>query len=256
MSLVAENLWFSYSKTEVLTGIGFRLEPGEVLGVVGPNGAGKSTLIKLLTRILKASQGKIFIDNQDIKTYPRLKLAQKLAVVPQATDLPEAFTAQEIIMMGRTPHLGFLKSESQKDIEIVERIMRHTHVWQFAARTIHSLSGGEKQRVLLARALVQEPSYLLLDEPTNHLDLRYQVEVLRYVQTEVKKGLGALVVLHDLNLAARSCDRILVLHKGQIVAEGKPEEVLRENLIQEVYQAQVSVFQQPNSNHTVVLPKF
>ena len=256
MSLVIEGLNFSYGQNRVLNQLSFKLEPAEIIGVVGPNGAGKSTLIKLLTRILKPGSGKILIDKQDIKTYSRLKLAQKLAVVPQSTDLPEAFSAQEIVMMGRTPHLGFLHGETQKDLDIVECTMRRTDVWKFANRMIDSLSGGEKQRVLLARALAQEPSYLLLDEPTNHLDLRYQIEVLRYLQAEVKKGLGALIVLHDLNLAARSCDRILVLHQGKLVAEGPAQDVLTEKLIQEVYQARVSVFKQPHTEHTVVLPKW
>ena len=175
-------------------------------------------------------------------------------MVPQASDLPEAFTAQEIVMMGRTPHLGFLNNESEVDYTLVEKMMRRTDTWQFAHRSINSLSGGEKQRVLLARALVQEPSYLLLDEPTNHLDLRYQVDVLQYVQAEVKHDVGALVVLHDLNLAARACDRILVLYQGKIVAEGKPENILTQNLIHSVYGADVSIFPDPQSKQIVVMP--
>jgi len=267
MSLSVQNLSFDYGKTSILKDIQFSLQSGEVLGIIGPNGAGKSTIVKLLTRILKAKTGSISLNNQDITKLSRLELAKHIAVVPQASDLPEAFTAQEIVMMGRTPHLGFLTNESEADYALVEKMMKRTDTWKFAERSIDSLdtwkfaersidslSGGEKQRVLLARALVQEPKYLLLDEPTNHLDLRYQVEVLQYVQAEVKQGVGALVVLHDLNLAARACQRILVLHNGSIVAQGKPNEILTTELIQNVYGAQVSIFTQPDTGETVVMP--
>lgn len=254
MSLEAHKLSFAYGKTSILKDISFTLNHGEILGVIGPNGAGKSTLVKLLTRILKANTGSISLNEKDLRTYSRLELAKHMAVVPQASDLPEAFTAQEIVMMGRTPHLGFLSNESDADYVLVEKMMRRTNVWQFANRSINALSGGEKQRVLLARALVQEPQYLLLDEPTNHLDLRYQVEVLQYVKAEVKEGVGALVVLHDLNLALRVCQRLLVLHKGMIVAEGKPEDILNTALIENVYGAQVNVFKQPDTGQVVVMP--
>ena len=254
MSLSVQNLSFSYGKKSILRDIGFNLQTGEVLGVIGPNGAGKSTIVKLLTRILKAKTGVMKLNDKDLNDYSRLELAKHIAVVPQASDLPEAFTAQEIVMMGRTPHLGFLTNESEADYALVEKMMRRTDTWQFANRSIDSLSGGEKQRVLLARALVQEPKYLLLDEPTNHLDLRYQVEVLQYVQAEVKNDVGALVVLHDLNLAVRACDRILVLYEGSIVAQGKPENVLSQELIQNVYGADVSIFPEPQSNKLVVMP--
>jgi ABC-type cobalamin/Fe3+-siderophores transport system ATPase subunit len=150
-------------------------------------------------------------------------------------------------MMGRTPHLGFLARESKRDHDLVQSVMQRTDTWQFRERFASDLSGGEKQRVLLARALAQEPSYLLLDEPTNHLDLKYQVEVLSLVRQEVERGLGALVVLHDLNLAARVCDRLLVLQQGSIVAEGTPNEILTESLLSELYGMRVSVIQQGSS---------
>lgn len=255
MSLKVHNLSFAYGQKKIIQNLSFRLEAGEIVGVIGPNGAGKSSLISLLTRILRPGSGHILLNDKDLTAYSRLELAQHIAVVPQASDLPEAFSAQEIVMMGRTPHLGFLANETEADYALVEKMMRRTHVWHFANRLIASLSGGEKQRVLLARALVQEPRYLLLDEPTNHLDLRYQVEVLRYVQAEARNGVGALVVLHDLNLAARVCHRLLVLQEGRLVAEGKPQEVLSEELIERVYQTEVTVFRQAGSEQTVILAK-
>ena len=136
----------------------------------------------------------------------------------------------------------------------VEAAMRRTETWQFKDRPVSELSGGERQRVLLARALVQEPKYLLLDEPTNHLDLRYQIEVLRFTRREVSRGLGALVVLHDLNLAARICERLIVMHRGCLVAEGEPAKILSEGLIRDVYGAEVDLFVQPSSNFPVIMP--
>ena len=182
----------------------------------------------------------------------RLELARHLAVVPQSSELPSDYGVFDLVMMGRTPHLGFLSQETKQDKDLVEQVMKRTDTWQFRDRFSHQLSGGERQRVVLARALAQEPMFLLLDEPTNHLDLKYQVEVIRLVQQEVSRGLGALVVLHDLNLAARMCDRILVLHQGQVVAEGKPEEVLNKALLERVYQTSVSV--QMQQGIPVIMP--
>ena len=250
-----KGLRFGYGDVAVLTGLEFSLKKGEVLGLVGPNGAGKSTVIKLLTRVLKASAGEVWVDGENIRELSRLELARRLAVVPQSEDLPGEFSAAELVLLGRTPHLGFLRSESQKDLDIVERAMRRTETWKFRERRVTELSGGERQRVVLARALVQEPQYLLLDEPTNHLDLRYQADVLRYTRQEVENGLGALVVLHDLNLAARVCHRILVLHRGRIVAQGSPQSVLSEALIREVYGADVSRFIQPDTDIPVIMPR-
>ncbi len=255
MSLKASGLSFAYGAKEVVKDFGFELRSGEVLGVVGPNGAGKSTVIKLLTRVLTPSAGAVTLDGVPVRRFSRLELAKRVAVVPQAGELPGAFRAIDLVMMGRTPHLGFLAPEREADHEIVERAMRRTDVWQFRERTLVELSGGERQRVLLARALAQEPRYLLLDEPTNHLDLKYQVEVLRFVRREAKSGIGALIVLHDLNLSARICDRLLVMEGGRCVAEGLPAEVLTEARLREVYRAEVTVFAQPGSGAPVVLPE-
>lgn len=255
MSFAAYQLSFAYGTHQVIRELELELSPGEVLGVVGPNGAGKSTLINLLTRILMPSHGTISLDGGSIKRMSRLELARRVAVVPQAGDLPGAFRVIELVMMGRTPHLGFLASETPHDLDVVEKAMRRTDVWAFRERHVGELSGGERQRVLLARALAQEPTYLLLDEPTNHLDLRYQSEVLRFTRREVARGVGALVVLHDLNLAARVCDRVMVLHQGRCVAAGTPPEVLTEALIRQIYNADTDVFLHPQSGLPVILPR-
>jgi iron complex transport system ATP-binding protein len=248
----ATGLSFAYGKKKILQDVSLELRPREVVGVVGPNGAGKSTLIKLLTKLLSPSSGSVKLNGQDIQKLGRLGLARQLAVLPQGGDLPTDYRVYDLVMMGRTPHLGFLAREGKRDLEIVQNVMQRTDTWQFRERFASNLSGGEKQRVLLAKALVQEPSYLLLDEPTNHLDLKYQVEVLSLVRQEVERGLGALVVLHDLNLAARVCDRLLVLQQGSVVAEGKPNEILTESLLANVYGANVRVLQVDSS--PVIVP--
>ncbi len=255
MSLQVRGVSFGYGRTLVLDEVTFELNPGEVLGLVGPNGAGKSTLVKLLTRVLAPDAGTVTLDGRDLRRLSRLELARHLAVVPQAGDVPEAFTARELVLMGRTPHLGFLARETARDLERVERAMRHADVWRFRDRAAASLSGGERQRVLLALALAQEPRFLLLDEPTNHLDLKYQTEILGLVKREAAGGSGVLAVLHDLNLAARACDRVLVLNAGRVVVVGKPEEVFTEALLREVYQTDAQVFQQPGNCLPVVLPR-
>jgi iron complex transport system ATP-binding protein len=239
--LNTQGLSYAYKKKTVLHDVTFELQAGEVLGVVGPNGAGKSTLIKLLTRVLEPSSGSITLNKKDIREFSRLELARHLAVVPQSSDLPSDYHVFDLVMMGRTPHLGFLSRESKEDTNLIERVMQRTDTWMFKNRFARELSGGERQRVVLARALAQEPRFLLLDEPTNHLDLKYQVEVLSLVKQEVARGLGALVVLHDLNLAARLCDRLLVLSEGHIAAQGNPGDILKKELLERIYQTKVDV---------------
>ncbi|UCH25528.1 MAG: ABC transporter ATP-binding protein [Trueperaceae bacterium] len=255
MSLRAEALSFSYGERPVLREVAFVLEAGELVGVVGPNGAGKSTLIDLLTRVRAPGSGRVSLDGVPLSKLSRLELARKIAVVPQAVSLPHAFSVGDIVMMGRTPHLGFLAPESDEDREIVGAAMRTTDVWEFRDRLVGNLSGGERQRVAFARALAQQPRYLLLDEPTAHLDLRYQVEVLRYARDATRRGLGALLVLHDLNLCARVCDRVVVLSEGVVVANGLPRTVVSEQLLKQVYGPDVRVLDALDPDgHPIVLP--
>ncbi len=225
----------------VLRGLDLELRRGQVLGVVGPNGAGKTTVLRVLTRRLPILSGSATVDGRPLARYGRFELARKLALVPQTPDLPEGFEVREVVAMGRTPHLGLLGTFRASDERTVEAALQATGLVELASRNVDTLSGGERQRVAFARALAQEPTYLLLDEPTNHLDLHYQLEVLRYARQQAARGLGALVVLHDLNLAARACDTLVVMDHGMVVARGAPGDVLTAELLETVYRADVRI---------------
>ncbi|MFO7545372.1 MAG: ABC transporter ATP-binding protein [Trueperaceae bacterium] len=237
----------------VLHGLDLELRRGQVLGVVGPNGAGKTTILRVLTRRVPMWSGSVTVDGKPIARYGRFELARKLALVPQTPELPEGFEVRDVVAMGRTPHLGLFGTASAVDERKVEAAMAATGLVELAPRRVDTLSGGERQRVAFARALAQEPTYLLLDEPTNHLDLHYQLEVVRYARHQALRGLGALVVLHDLNLAARACDALVVVDAGRVVARGTPSEVLTAELLRDVYRADVRVLD--DDGVPVVVPR-
>ncbi len=253
MSLVVGGVRAGYGGRDVLRGLSLELRAGEVLGVVGPNGAGKSTLVRVLTRLLPALEGEVTLDGVPLTRLSRRRLARAVAVVPQSAALPAGYSVEELVAMGRTPHIGLLGAPSRADRCAVEEALLDTDTRPLAGRTAAALSGGERQRVLLARALAQRPRYLLLDEPTNHLDLRYQLEVLAFIRREASRGVGVLVVLHDLNLAAAACHRLAVLQGGRVVASGAPADVLTEALVSKVYGADVQVH--ANAGRPLVVPR-
>ncbi len=234
--------------------VSFRLAPGEVVGLIGPNGSGKSTLLRLLTRQLAPTEGRVLLEGRDLGGYGRFALARKVALVSQEPEVPTGFTVRETVAMGRAPHVGLLGSPDAEDQRVVEEAMRATGTLAFAHRRIETLSGGERQRAVFARALAQEPSYLLLDEPTNHLDLRYQVELLTYARRQAQLGTGVLAVLHDLNLAARSCDRVVMLSDGEVVAEGSPTEVLDAELLTGTFKTRVETIS--TDDGPLIVPRF
>lgn len=244
--LELKKVTLAYGQRVILRDVSFEVRRGEFLGLVGPNGSGKSTLIRGITNLLVPLSGQILIDGQRVSGMSRGELARKVAVVPQAPVLPELFTAFEMVLMGRTPHLKFLQHEGRKDMDITWRAMQKTQTDHLSKRRVGELSGGERQRLTIARALTQEAELLLLDEPTSHLDLKYQVETLDLVKELcIDKGLAAVAALHDLNLAAQYCDRLVMLeHKG-IHSQGSLEEVITPEAIREVYGADVYVHPHP-----------
>ena len=235
-----------YDHRAILNNINLKAVPGEMLGLIGPNGSGKSTLIKGMTRVINLFSGHILIEGRDIKSIKREELARLIATVPQNPVLPEAFTAFEVVLMGRTPHLGLLRYEGGKDMAIAWQAMEATKTEFFADRRVGELSGGERQRLIIARALTQQPKVLLLDEPTAHLDINHQVEILNLVKSLcLEQSLTVIAALHDLNLAAQYCDWLVMLNGGEIYSEGKPPKVLTVQNIKKVYGAEVCVYPHP-----------
>lgn len=255
MLLEVESLRVAYDGRPVLRDISFRVQAGEILGVIGPNGAGKTTLIRALSGVLNPTAGTVRVAGQDIMALKPLERARRVAVVPQARNLPPAFTGWELVGLGRTPHLNWLGQMSLRDEQRVRQALERAHALDLADRRLDELSGGEQQRLLLARAMAQDAPLLLLDEPTAHLDLQHQVSLLDQVSTLAhRENLGVVAALHDLNLVSRYADRVVLLADGELRALGTPGDVLRTDLLEQVYQLPLQVLHNPASGRQVILP--
>lgn len=240
VKLCVENLCFWYDSYPVLKGITFSIEPGEIVTLIGPNGSGKSTFLRCLARILVPQHGAIYLDGRNLANLSGRELATLLGYVPQEGRETFPLSVYETVLLGRKPYITW--TVTQRDREVVEGILRFLKLEEFAEKTLSSLSGGEKQRVIIARALAQEPAIILLDEPTSNLDIRHQLEVLRLLQfLSQEKKMTVLMVLHDLNLAARFSKKLLLLHKGKIFAAGSPQAVLTLENIRAVYGVEVRI---------------
>jgi iron complex transport system ATP-binding protein len=243
-----DSIFFRYHQDWVLQDVSFQLRKGEFVGVIGPNGSGKTTLLKILYRLLSPQQGQVFFDRLSLKEMSRGEIAKKIAVVAQETYPAFPFRAIEMVLMGRSPYLGHLMFESPKDLEIAKKAMEWTETLPISQRPIDELSGGERKRVYIARALAQEPEMILLDEPTSNLDIHHQVEFLDLVLSlNREKGLTILMASHDLNLASEYCDRLIFLQNGKIYKMGSPEEVMTRENIEKVYGCEVWVDRNPVS---------
>jgi len=250
-----QSLSLAFGKKLALDSVTLSIRPGEILVVIGPNGAGKTSLVRAISGILPIQKGAIKYADQDLSNLSPSQRAHFLAVVPQARNLPPAFTVYQTVLMGRTPHLGWLGQASSSDHAQVRLALERTQIVEVADRRVDELSGGEQQRVLLARALVQNTSVLLMDEPTTHLDLGHQSALLNLVRQLVKhQQLAALLVLHDLNLAALYGDRIAFLVDGHLEALGTPEQVLNEEKLTSVYKVPVHVIPHPQYGSPLILP--
>lgn len=254
MILEVSGVSCAYDGADALSDVTFRLSPGDFAAVAGPNGSGKSTLIRTLSRVLRPRLGSTLLDGNDLYTIPARQSAQAIAVLPQETLVEFEFTCEEIVLMGRAPHLGRFESEKERDRSVVREAMERTGTWELRHRPVVELSGGERQRVLLARAFAQEPRVLLLDEPTAHLDLSYQVQILRLVRAlRDEKKTAVLASLHDLNLAAAYADRVVLLSKGRVQAVGSPVEVLIEPVLRPIFGPEVMVRPHPDTGGPLVL---
>lgn len=243
--LKVQNVEFSYESVSVLQDVSLELAPAEIMGVIGPNGAGKSTLLRCMDKILMPQKGSILLDRQSIKKMGRMEMARKMGYVPQRAS--QIFPAKvfDVVLMGRRPHLSWRSSE--EDMDIVLEVLQLLQIEDLAMRDINGLSGGQQQNVFFAKALAQEPDVLLLDEPTSNLDIRHQLEVMEIVKSVVKeKGISSVISIHDLNLAARYADKVVMMHEGKIFAVGTPAEVLTAEKIKHVYGVEVLVFNKAN----------
>ncbi len=253
--LKIKNLSVDYGPRRILHEVSLDVQSGEVLALIGPNGAGKSTLIRAVSGVISVAGGQVRTNGDDFASLSTLQRARYVATVPQAVSMPPAYTVWETVLFGRTPYLGFLGQPSPKDQEIAHQALERVSALSLADRRVGELSGGEQQRVLLARALCQSTPILLLDEPTAHLDLQYQVSLLELVHELAHKDqLAVLVALHDLNLAAHYADRVALMVAGAIKAIGEPKEVLQSELIGEAYCLPVQVVKHPFLDIPLVLP--
>jgi iron complex transport system ATP-binding protein len=245
---------FAYGTRDALSNVSFTARSGEFVGLVGPNGAGKSTLVRLVAGLAAPYSGTVRLAGLDPHTAPRRAVAQVCALVPQEPRIAWPFTVREAVMMGRTPRQGLLAFATELDHGAVRGALEACDLVHLAGRRLDALSGGERRRVFFARALAQEPRVLLLDEPTAFLDLAHQVAVMRMAQLAARGGLCVVAVLHDLNLAAAACDRLVVLSGGRVVAEGRPGEVLTDARVREVWGVPVWRGENGATGAPIVLP--
>jgi iron complex transport system ATP-binding protein len=252
VKLRVNGIEFGYRSSPILKGIDMELDRSEVLAVVGPNGAGKSTLIKCIDRILEPKKGSILIDSIEVRHLPRNDLAKRMGYVPQSGTHAFPATVFDVVMMGRRPHSGWI--DSDRDMEIVHETLCTLGLDGIALYDFNELSGGQKQKVIIARALVQEPEVLLMDEPTASLDIRHQLEVMSLMRRIVSaKGISAIVAVHDLNLATKYADRVVMMKGGAIVAAGKPAEIFTEESIREVYGVRAVVKREDNVTYIIAV---
>jgi iron complex transport system ATP-binding protein len=244
--LTLRRVGFRYATSWAVKGVDLDVFPGEMLGMLGPNGSGKTTLLKILDGMLLPHEGEVLVRGKSMAHLKRGEIAKVVALVAQENFFRFAFSVLEVVLMGRFPHLGRLQFEGDKDLKIAADALKATHALDLSERSIHELSGGEKQRVLLARALAQEPSAILLDEPTSFLDLKYKKEIFDLIAGLTKeKGLGVVIVSHDIDLVSQYCHRIAMLKQGAVHMTGIPDQVIDAASIETVYECAVLVDRNP-----------
>src|SRR6266852_1534212 len=252
--LEVKGVTFGYEREPILYGVHVQVRKGEMVGLLGPNGSGKTTLLRLVSGVLHPQQGKVVLEGRDLQAWGRRSIAQRIAVVPQELHMPFAFTVEQMVSLGRTPYINLLGSRNRLDAIIVEDAMHAAGITPLAVRIYNELSGGERQLVMVAMALAQQPALLLLDEPTAHLDIKYQIEILELVQRlNRQRGMTVIAAMHDLNLAARYFPRLLLFQRA-VVADAGPAEVLEPHLLKRVYGIDVQVGILRGAEHLSVLP--
>jgi iron complex transport system ATP-binding protein len=255
MKLKVSNLCFLYDDFEVLKDVSLEVESAQILGIIGPNGSGKTTLLKCINRKLMPRSGIIAIDNIDIHNLSRREIARNIGVVPQISSISFPFFVSDVVLMGRYAYISRFGRETGEDLSIVRHSLELTGTAHLADRYINEISGGEYQRVIIARALAQEPKILLLDEPILHLDINHQIEIMELVRALAKeKNIAVAVVLHDLNLAGRFTDRLVLLNRGKIYQDGPTDKVLSPENIENIFRVKVKMIHDPETDILNIIP--
>jgi len=254
--LSAEGITYRYAGSDwQLVSTSFSVTKGEIVGIIGPNGSGKSTLLKLVSGVITPDSGSVFLGEKDIAKMKRREIARILGYFPQNAVGHFDYSVQEVVAMGRFPHLSGAGFLSPHDMDVVGQCLLRAEVEQYRERHLSHLSGGERQRVLLASVLAQEPKVLLLDEPTSALDMQHQVKFFTLLSELVAGGIGVAVVTHDLNLASFYCHRVLLLKDGKIIEKGRPKEILTQEILKETYGDGVDVIPHPATDLPIVVPR-
>lgn len=249
MTLDARHVGVSLSGTDIVKDISVYVKDKQFVGIIGPNGCGKSTFLKSVYKVIRPKEGTVFLGGKDVIKASVRSISKSLGVVGQFNDLGFDFTVKEMVMLGRTPHKRLMEADHARDYKIVEDALARVDLTKYSDRSYLTLSGGEKQRVILSRAIAQEPEFLILDEPTNHLDIKYQLQILSVVKS---LHIGILAALHDLSLAAAYCDVLYAMKEGRIVAAGSPEEVLTRDLIKKIYEIDCEVSVNPLTGNLAI----
>ncbi|NMB32613.1 MAG: ABC transporter ATP-binding protein [Clostridium sp.] len=249
-----QNVNISYGGKGVLKDISISLQEGIFYGILGPNGSGKTTLLKSIAKSLKPKSGAVYINGLDVNRIKTRELSKELAFLYQGTATDCEYSVVDIVLMGRHPHLGRFQTESAKDMDIAQNVMMATNVWDLRNRRINEISGGERQRVFIARALAQQTDIILLDEPVSNLDIHHQIEVLDIIRSMVRKKKTVVTVLHDLNLASMYCDHMILLKEGSVVVRGRPEVVLSPSNIKKVYGIESHIIKDTVYNRPYIIP--
>ncbi|WP_042271655.1 ABC transporter ATP-binding protein [[Clostridium] dakarense] len=249
IKLQIKNLGFNIDKNEILKNISFDIEKGSFVGVIGPNGSGKSTLLKNIYRLYKPSSGEMFLDNKDLSKMKDKECAREIAVLAQESNSQFDFTVEQIVKMGRYPYKSTFEDYSKSDLQMVKEMLEKVGLDNYGDRSFSNLSGGEKQRTLIARALVQNTDFLILDEPTNHLDIGYQIQLMDLVKS---LNITTLSAIHDMNIASMYCDYLILINKGKIIKFGTVEEVITSEMLKEVFGVNAYVGVNPINNRLQV----
>lgn len=250
-----KNFSFSYGVESILHNINISIEEGKFYSILGPNGSGKTTLIRNISKALNAGKEKIFIGERDVYYFSSKALAKEIASVPQSTTTDFDFSVFDIVLMGRAPYITRFSTESEEDLEIAQRAMEITNTWHLKNKDINALSGGERQRVIIARAITQEADIIILDEPISHLDIHHQIEILKAIKNiNTKKHITIIAVLHDLNLAAAFSDSMILMHEGKVHTQGSPDQILKSEIIKEVYGLDVQIIKNPMTGKPHLIP--